>query len=84
MDAAPYEDDPERVGERLRMTMPGHWFAFETFAADGSLAVGVDRGRPDPSLFLVVYEGLSEGVARAAAEGLARWHRGQGRDIGVL
>jgi hypothetical protein len=76
-----YDDDPDRVRDRLRDTAPGDWFVFETFAADGSLAVGVARGTPDPSLVLTVYRDLPESVARAAARGLARWHRSQGRDI---
>ena len=76
-----YEDDPERVREHLRRTTPGDRFVFETFAADGLLAVGGVRGKPDPRLVLAVYEGLTEPVARAAAAGLARWYRGQGRNI---
>jgi hypothetical protein len=47
-----YEDDPER--ERLRQAVSGDWFVFETFAADGSLAIGMNRGEPDPRLVLVV------------------------------
>jgi hypothetical protein len=82
-DAARDDDDPDRVRERLRGAAPGDWFVFETFAADGSLAVGVARGAPDPSAVLVVYEGLSEAVAADAAAGLARWHRSQGRRIGL-
>ena len=77
------DDDPDRVRERLRRTAPGDWFVFETFAADGSLAVGIAQGAPDPSLLLVVYEGLSEAAAKAAAQSLARWHRSQGRRIAV-
>ncbi len=84
MDRALYEDDPERVRERLRWTLPGDWFVFETVAADGSLAIGIVEGAPDPSLLLVVYERLSEAVAEEAAQGLARWYRGRGRDITVF
>jgi hypothetical protein len=76
-----YEDPPDRVRESLRDTPPGDWFVFETFAADGSLAVGIARGKPDPSLVLVIYQGLSESVARDAARRLTGWHRGQGRNI---
>jgi hypothetical protein len=81
VDAAAYDDDPERVGERLRRAAPGDWFVFETFAADGSLAIGVARGSPSPEAALIVYAGLSREVAAAAAGGLARWHRRQGRAI---
>lgn len=76
-----YEDDPQRVRERLRQAVSGDWFVFETFAADGSLAIGMNRGEPDPRLVLVVYEGLSQTVAEAAAYGLARWYHRQGRNI---
>jgi hypothetical protein len=78
-----YQDDPERVREHLRRMATGDWFVFETFAADGSLAIGVAQGIPDPSLVLVVYERLTKAVADAAAQGLARWHHGQGRNIAL-
>jgi hypothetical protein len=79
MDGTPYDDDPERVREHLRRTTPGAWFVFETVAADGSLALGVARGTPEPTAHLVVYDGLTEPIALAAAEGLARWYRRTGR-----
>lgn len=79
IDANLYEVDPERVRDRLRDTAPGNRFVFKTFAADGSLSVGVARGRPDPSLVLVVVRDSTESVALAAARGPARWHRSQGR-----
>jgi hypothetical protein len=69
-----YQDDPERVREHLRRMATGDWFVFETFAADGSLAIGVA---------LVVYERLTKAVADAAAQGLAGWHHGQGRNIAL-
>lgn len=81
LDHADYDDDPDRVRARLRQTVPGDWFVFETVAADGSLAIGIDCGRPDPSRVLVVYEHLCEPVATAAAHGLARWYHWQGRNI---
>ncbi len=66
----PDQDSPDRIQERLTETPPGDWFVFETFAADGSLAVGVAQGHPDPSVVLIVYQGLPEPVARAAARDL--------------
>jgi hypothetical protein len=83
MDGTPYDDDPERVREHLLRTVPGDWFVFETFAADGSLAVGIAHGAPDPRQIMVVYESLSKTEAEAAAQGLARWHRAQGRNIAI-
>jgi hypothetical protein len=80
MDEMLYEDDPELVRERLRRMLPGDWYVFEAFSADGSLAIGVARGTPDPSLVLVIYEGLSEAAAKAAANGLTRWKHSQGRN----
>lgn len=82
-DGTPSDGGPELVRQRLRLTAPGDWYVFETFAADGTRAIGVARGIPDPSICLVVYEGSSQPVAAAAAAGLARWHRDQGRDVGA-
>jgi hypothetical protein len=76
-----YNDDPERMRPQLARTVRGEWFVFETFAADGSLAVGIGRGTPDPTMQLVVYEGLSRTIAESAAEGLAQWYHDQSRDI---
>jgi hypothetical protein len=81
MDEVLYDDDPELVRERLRRTPPGDWCVFEAFSADGSLAIGVARGTPDPSLVLVIYERLPEAVAKAAANGLQRWKHRQGRNV---
>ncbi len=81
VDRTLYEDDSDLVRERLRRTMPGDWYVFETVSADGSLAVGVAQGTPNPNFVLVVYDGLSEAVAEAAARGLAQWYRSQGRNI---
>ena len=81
MDGDPYQNDPDRVRPLLRETPPGDWFVFETVAADGGLAVGLAQGPPDPGLVLVVYRGLTQPVAAAAARGLARWHRRHGRNI---
>lgn len=75
-----YEQDPELVRKRLRGAEPGDWYVFESFAADGSLTIGVARGTPDPGLLIVIYEGLTETVAKAAASGLSRWRLRQGRD----
>lgn len=83
MDEAAYDDDPARVRDRLARPPRGDWFVFETFAANGSLAVGVTKGEPDPAAVLVVYADLPEEVAKAAARGLARWHRRQGRAIAM-
>ena len=74
-----YEQDPELVREHLRGAEPGDWHVFEAFSADGSLTIGVARGTPDPSLVIVIYEGLTEAVAKAAASGLSRWRLGHGR-----
>lgn len=79
----PNQDSPDRIREWLTETPPGDWFVFETFAADGSLAVGVAQGDPDPTAVLIVYQGLTEPVARAAAHDLDGWHRSQGRDIAI-
>ena len=78
-----YNDNPDVVRERLRRTPPGAWYVFESFAADGALAIGIAKGTPIANLVLVnvIYEGLSEGVANAAARGLAHWYRDQGRTI---
>lgn len=76
-----YIDNPDRVKQRLQGEARGNWFVFETFAADGSLAIGIGRGKPDPTMQLVVYEGLSQEVAESAAQGLAQWYRDQGRNI---
>lgn len=78
-----YEDDPERVRDRLSRRPQGDWYVFETFAADGSLAVGVVRGAPDPAAVLIVHADLPEEIAEAAARGVARWHRRQGRAIAM-
>ena len=78
MDDAHLCDDPDRVRERLHSTPSGEWFVFETFAADGSLAVGAATGEPDPTAVQVVYAGLTRDVAEAAARGLARWRRDRG------
>lgn len=93
---ADYADDPERVRGRIAVGQarwsagdaadgelrPGDWVVFETFAADGTLAIGVARGEPTPGGPMVVYRGLSEALARIAAAGLAAWHRRRGRVIG--
>ena len=59
----------------------GGWFVFETFAADGTLAVGVAAGRPDPSQVLVVHEGLSHAAAIEAVAAHARQRQREGRTL---
>lgn len=82
-----FRDDPDRVRERLAIQegnqhlTPGDWYVFETISADGSLAIGVARGVPNPSSAMVVYERLSHPIALQAARGLADWYRNNGRDV---
>lgn len=54
------------------------WYVFETFVADGTLAIGVAQGTPDPSTVMIVREGLTRGVAYEAAAHLAKRHRDHG------
>ncbi|MBA3274482.1 MAG: hypothetical protein H0T72_01715 [Chloroflexia bacterium] len=58
---------------------PEDWFVFETFGADGTLAIGVARGTPDPSAIMVVRDGLTRMVAYEAAARLAAKYRAAGR-----
>jgi hypothetical protein len=74
-------DDPDHVRVRLRDTLLGDWHVFETIAADGSLAIGIGHGQPNPSAVMVVYEGLTREIAGEAAAGLVRWHRSRGRHV---
>lgn len=90
-----YQDHPDRVRRRIAAdhaaalgdstsnadARPGPWSVFETIAADGSLAIGMTAAVPDPSAVMIVYEDLSEQVAKLAAAGLAAWYRNQGRDV---
>ena len=92
---SPYEDHPDRVRLRIAAEQaaaltdetgsedarPGPWSVFETIAADGSLAVGVTVDAPGPGAVMVVYEHLSEAVAKRAAAGLVASHRSQGRTV---
>lgn len=94
-DRDPDRDDPDRVRRRIaadqaaalsdptanQAERPGRWSVFETIAADGSLAIGITAGAPDPSAVMVVYVGLAEPVAKRAAAGLAGWYRDHGRDV---
>ncbi len=82
-----FRDDPTNVRERLAATESrerhtGDWYVFETISADGSLAVGVWQGEPDPSRVMIVYENLAQRVATLAAQGLVDWYRERGRDVG--
>lgn len=45
-----------------------NWHVFETFVADGSLAIGVAQGTPDPSAVMIVREGLTRSAAYEAAD----------------
>ena len=86
-DAEFFRDDPTTVRERLAafdgpQSLVGDWFVFETISADGSLAIGIWQGRPDPSRVMIVYENLTERVATLAAQGLVDWYRERGREVG--
>jgi phage-related baseplate assembly protein len=86
IDGSFFRDDPERVRQRLsthpeRASVRGDWYVFETISADGSLAVGMAEGEPNPAAVIVVYEHLSHRAATLAAQSLAEWHRGNGRKI---
>ncbi len=58
---------------------PEDWFVFETFGADGSLAIGVAQGTPDPSAGMVVRDGLTRKDANEVAHRLAEEYREAGR-----
>ncbi len=87
LDANFFRDDPTNVRERLA-SMDGHerhtgdWYVFETISADGSLAVGIWQGPPDPSRVMIVYEKLTQRSATLAAQGLVDWYRERGRTVG--
>jgi len=57
---------------------PEDWFVFETFGADGTLAIGMARGTPDPSAGIVVRDGLTRKAANEVASRLATEHRAKG------
>jgi len=57
------------------------WFVFETFDADGTLAIGVDRGPPDPSAGIVVRDGLTRKAANEVASRLATEYRAKGMPL---
>jgi hypothetical protein len=58
---------------------PEDWFVFETFGADGTLAIGVAQGTPDPSAVIVVRDGLTRKAARELAARLAAEYQEAGR-----
>lgn len=70
-----FDDDPERVRPLLASMPSGPWRVFETFAADGSLAIGISSTPLPPGSSMVVYEALTKDVAELAAAGLHRWRR---------
>lgn len=72
-DQSPFDDDPDWVRTTLKSTRSGPWFVFETFAADGSLAIGISSTTLPPGTVMVVYDGLTKGVAEQAAAGYHRW-----------
>lgn len=72
---AAFVDDPERVLLLLESQPAGPWCVFETFAADGSLAIGISATPLPPGTLMVVYEGLTRNIAEQAAAGLHRWRR---------
>lgn len=57
---------------------PATWYVFETFVADSSLAIGVAQGTPDPSILMIVDQGLTRRAAHDIAARLAREHRARG------
>lgn len=57
------------------------WFVFETFGADGTLAIGVARGVPDPSMGMVIRDGLTRKAAGEVASRLAAEYRAAGRPL---
>ena len=82
-----FRDDPTNVRELLaslegRQDHHGDWCVFETISADGSLAIGIWQGRPDPSRVMIVYESLTQRLATLAAQGLVDWYRDRGRTVG--
>lgn len=58
---------------------PDDWFVFETLGADGTLAIGVARGTPDPSAVMMVQHGLTRTAADKVAARLAAEYRSAGR-----
>lgn len=60
---------------------PDDWFVFETFGADGTLAIGTARGTPDPSAGMVVRDGLTRRAANEVASRLATAHRAEGMPL---
>ena len=63
---------------------PEDWFVFETFVADGTLAIGAARGILDPSAGMVVGDGLTRKAAHDLASRLAAEHRAAGRPLDAL
>lgn len=61
---------------------PEDWFVFETLGADGSLAIGVAQGTPDPSAVMVVRDGLTRTAAQEFAARLAAAYWEAGRQLG--
>ena len=69
------DDDPEYVREVLASMPTGPWYVFETFAADGSPAIGTSSTPAPSGALMVVYEGLTREVAERAAASLHRWRQ---------
>ncbi len=81
---AVFRDDPDRVRQRLLECADcGDWYVFETISADGSLAIGIAEGEPNPGSVMLVYEHLSRSIAIRAAQGLVDWYRDRGRNVGT-
>jgi hypothetical protein len=57
---------------------PATWYVFETFVADGSLAIGMAQGEPNPAMAMIVQAGLTRAAAQEVAARLAREHRARG------
>ncbi len=60
---------------------PEDWFVFETFGADGTIAIGAAQGTPDPSTGIVVRDGLTRKAANEVARRLATEYRAKGMPL---
>lgn len=67
------DDDPDVVRAKLSTLPSGSWSVFETFAADGSLAIGITPSPLPPGTAIIVYDGLTKSDAERAATGYHRW-----------
>lgn len=66
-------DEPDQVRPKLKTLPSGSWSVYETFAADGSLSIGISPKLLPPGTAMVVYNGLTKTAAEQAAAGYHRW-----------